>query len=191
MTRFNYFALAGLLVLSACAESEPEEAAGADVTADAPAAPATEGPATEGPAADPELSAWLATNYADLGEVLYRRGEADLDGDGTAEIFVYLGGPMMCGSGGCNLVVLQRTGQGLDKLGDLSVSRLPVGVFASSTNGWRDLAVTVSGGGIAGGVARVPFGEDQYSGNPTVPPATMTDEAFDTVIADGPLEPLG
>lgn len=139
---------------------------------------------------DPAVSAWIAENYADSGDILYSVGEVDLDGDGQDEILAYVGGPMLCGTGGCSLEVLQRTAQGLDRLGSLSVSQLPVGVFETSTNGWRDLAVTVYGGGIAGGVARVPFGDDQYASNPTVEPAEITEDAFETVIPDAPLQPL-
>ncbi|WP_156167427.1 hypothetical protein [Aurantiacibacter marinus] len=139
---------------------------------------------------DPAVTAWIAENYADSGVILYSVGEVDLDGDGQDEILAYVGGPMLCGTGGCLLEVLQRTGQGLDRLGSLSVSQLPVGVFEASTNGWRDLAVTVYGGGIEGGVARVPFGEGQYASNPTVEPAQMTKDTFETVIPDAPLQPL-
>lgn len=139
---------------------------------------------------DPEIADWIRTNYADMGDVLYASGEVDLDGDGEREVLVYVGGPMLCGTGGCNLVALQRTGQGLDVLGELSVSQLPIGVFDTSTNGWRDLAVSVHGGGMEGGVARVPFEEDQYASNPTVPPAELTEDEFTEVIADAPLQPL-
>lgn len=70
---------------------------------------------------------------------------------------------------------------------DIGVAQLPVGVLETSTNGWRDLAVSVRGGGIEGGVARVPFGEDQYASNPTVAPAEITQDSFETVIPDAPL----
>lgn len=137
--------------------------------------------------ADPQVVAWIEENYADFGNILYAMGEADLDGDGQAEVLAYVGGPMLCGTGGCNLIVFQRTAQGLELLADIGVAQLPVGVLETSTNGWRDLAVSVRGGGIEGGVARVPFGEDQYASNPTVAPAEITQDSFETVIPDAPL----
>ena len=189
-----FMGLAAVVLLGACSQREDPAADETD-SANASIEPASPSSATPAPAAartpDPALSAGIRANYADMGEVLYKAGEVDLDGDGAPEILAYIGGPMMCGTGGCNLVVLQRTGQGLDKLGELSVTQLPVGVFETSTNGWRDLAVSISGGGIRGGVARVPFGKDQYAGNATVPPAAMTDEPLHTVIPLGKLDPLG
>jgi len=184
--RVRFAAIAGAAFLAGCtgggdatsAESMDNDS---EVTADGVATASM---------ADPELAAWIAGNYAGMGQILYASGEADLDGDGAPEVLVYVGGPSMCGSGGCNLVVLQRTGQGFDRLGDLSVAQLPVGVFETSTNGWRDLAVSVYGGGIAGGVAKVPFGENQYASNPTVSPAEMSEAPFETIIAEEELEPL-
>lgn len=140
--------------------------------------------------ADPAISTWIAEHYAGIEDILFAVGETDLDGDGQDEILAYVGGPMLCGTGGCYLVVLERAGQDLELLGMLTVSQLPVGAFESSTNGWRDLAVTVYGGGVEQGVARVPFGEDQYASNPTVEPAQITEDTFEIVIPEAPLQPL-
>ncbi len=184
MSRF-ILVVSPILLLAAC--SQPAEVAEEGIE-NAASDEMAEAVAPEpAPVIDLELEAWIRENYADMGEILYRSGEADLDGDGNPELLAYIGGPSMCGSGGCNLVALQRTGQGLDVLGDISVAQLPVGVFETSTSGWRDLAVSVSGGGIEGGVAKVPFGEDQYASNPTVAPAEMTDGEFEGII---PLEQL-
>ena len=180
--------IAATALLAACGGADPaaddrmaaEETTTADAAVVAPESP------------DEELRAWIRANYAeDAGEdgtLLYRSGEVDLDGDGTDEILAYVGGPALCGTGGCGLVVLQHTDEGLDAIGDIGPSQLPVGVYDSETFGWKDLAVSIYGGGGASGVAKVPFGENAYADNPTVAPAALSEEAYETVIEDGPLE---
>ncbi len=130
--------------------------------------------ATEAPAPQ-TAEEWIKANYqdavtSDLGKLQYATAEADLDGDGTPEVLAYLGGPMFCGTGGCNLVVLKRAKQadgseGFRKMGETSVVQLPVGVLASRTRGWRDIGVTVSGGGMAEGIARLRFNGKAYPQN--------------------------
>ena len=180
--------IAATALLAACGGADPaadDRMAAEEVTTADAAVVAPESP-------DEELRAWIRANYAeDAGEdgtLLYRSGQVDLDGDGTDEILAYVGGPMLCGTGGCSLVVLQHGEQGLDPIGDIGPSQLPVGVYDSETFGWKDLAVSIYGGGIEGGVARVPFGENAYADNPTVAPAAPSEEAYETVIEDGPLE---
>ncbi|TYC87486.1 hypothetical protein [Novosphingobium sp. BW1] len=120
--------------------------------------------------ADPEA---FVQNYieedlgGDLGVVHVNTAKMDLDGDGTEEVLAYASGAMMCGTGGCNLLVLKPDGDSFRIVGDLSVVQLPVGVLESTTNGWRDLAVSVSGGGMATGIRRVPFDGTRYASNPT------------------------
>lgn len=95
----------------------------------------------------------------------------DLNGDGSPEALAQLRSGSYCGSGGCNMLVLQRTAEGFQVRGNLTVSRAPVGVLPDQTRGWRDLTVFVAGGGIPGHVAVVPFGAEHYAQNPTTPPA--------------------
>lgn len=133
---------------------------------------------------------WIRANYADMGKLLYAKGEYDLDGDGAPEVLAYVGGPMLCGSGGCNLVVLKREGVDLQKVSELSVVQLPVGVLDSTTNGWRDLAVTVAGGGLPAATMKLSFDGRAYPENPTVAPAVESDTIGTVVIAQEPLKPL-
>ena len=192
MTR-SFLILTAASMLAACSQAEQAapETDPADNAAEPADAAASTGTASPAPTSlPPDIAKWVKAEYGEYGNVSYRVGRFDLDGDGTQEFLVYIGGLGQCGSGGCPLAIVQQTGQGPDPLGELSVARMPVGVFESSTNGWRDLAVTVSGGGMSGGVARVPFGENAYASNPTVAPAEITDEAFTTVIEEGELAPL-
>jgi len=72
-------------------------------------------------------------------------------------------------------------------VGDLSVVQRPVGVLDSSTNGWRDLAVSVSGGGNPGGTMKLMFDGKAYPSNPTVAPAEPVDSLGTVLIGQGPL----
>lgn len=177
-------AAAPALALASCGKEQPKHEPSAT---DAAAGPATVTPVT--------AESWLVDHFApdmrgDTGALLYARAETDLDGDGKNEVLAYVGGPLMCGTGGCNLVVLKRDGAGFRQVGDLSVVQLPVGVLPTKTNGWRDLAVTVSGGGVPGGVMRVPFEGASYASNPTAGAAEPADSIGEVLIRDEPLKPL-
>jgi hypothetical protein len=81
-------------------------------------------------------------------------------------------GPMVCGSGGCDTFVFAQEGSGLRLVSRTSVTRPPIVVASTTTQGWRDLVVRVSGGGIIPGYdARLQFDGRTYPANPTVPPA--------------------
>lgn len=106
------------------------------------------------------------------GPIHYFSGTADLDGDQQPELLVYVAGPMVCGTGGCNTLVFDRRNDELRLVAEISVTRPPIVAADTSTNGWRDLIVHVSGGGIIPGYeARLRFDGETYSANPTVEPA--------------------
>ncbi|MGX7895801.1 hypothetical protein [Tsuneonella sp. HG222] len=117
------------------------------------------------------LEQWILANYATYGKLGYLSSEYDLDGDGKPEVLAYIGGTTLCGTGGCALVVAKREGEALTKVLQTSVTRLPVGVLDSSTNGWRDLWVSTAGGGELSGRRILRYDGDNYPSNPTVPPA--------------------
>lgn len=95
----------------------------------------------------------------------------DLNGDGRPEAIVYLTGAEWCGSGGCTLLVLEQSGDGFTVRGRTTITRAPIAVLPSTSHGWRDLVVQVSGGGARPGQAVLPFRGDRYASNPTLPPA--------------------
>lgn len=127
------------------------------------------------------------------GEVAYSNsvvtGTADLNGDGMDEVLAYAMGPSYCGTGGCNLWVFatENAADGAIQyapLGKITVAQLPIGVFATKTNGYADLAVTVRGGGGSEGVAAVPFDGKAYAGNPTVSPAELRTGPVSPVLTE-------
>lgn len=74
----------------------------------------------------------------------YIYNQLDLNGDGRNETLVYLLGPEFCGTGGCNLLVLNAQYQ---VMGDFSLVSVPVQVSNQSHKGWKQLSWSQSGGG--------------------------------------------
>jgi hypothetical protein len=96
----------------------------------------------------------------------------DLNGDGTKEAIVYLTGQTWCGSGGCNMLILARSGTSWRTVTETTITRTPIRVLTTASNGWRNLTVWVQGGGIQPGYeAELPFDGKTYPENPSVPPA--------------------
>ncbi|MEM6858371.1 MAG: hypothetical protein AAF559_10915 [Pseudomonadota bacterium] len=177
--RFALFAALG--ALAACEKNTPEDSVQTTPPGGSDSAQTQVSPAAQAPS-EATIDAALE-GYSDFGEVNYETGAFDLDADGVAERFFYLTGVGVCGSGGCPLIVLRETDAGPVKLGKLTVSRLPVGVFSTQSEGLRDLAVTIGGGGLEYAVAKLPFDGSAYASNPTVAPAAPSKEPFETVIA--------
>ena len=106
----------------------------------------------------------------------------DLKNDGKREAIVYLSDRDWCGSGGCTTLVLAPTGSGYQLISKITVTRLPIRVLNTKTNGWHDLSFIVGGAGISLGEARLSFDGRTYPSNPSVPPAVRLDEDVDGAI---------
>lgn len=77
-----------------------------------------------------------------------------------------------CGSGGCTLLIFESGPAEVVQLGRITITRPPIRVLTTRTNGMPDLAVTICGGGITEcGEAVLPFDGQRYASNPTMPPA--------------------
>jgi len=121
-----------------------------------------------------------------LGTSSYKRADADLNGDGRSEAFFYLTDRDYCGSGGCTLVVLSRKGSSYRVVLRSTVTQLRIRLLATFTRGWRDVGVTVAGGGITRPyVARLRFDGHRYPSNPTVAPAIPLNRPSGKVLIDG------
>jgi hypothetical protein len=96
----------------------------------------------------------------------------DLDGDGKKEAIVYLVGDARCGSGGCNTLILTQHAASWKVIKSITITRPPIRVLASTSDGWHSISVWVQGGGIQPGYeAELRFDGKNYPANPTVPPA--------------------
>lgn len=176
------------LALTACGQAETPEPAPPVAQPATTAAATLATPPTTSQAAPAGLEAALRGQHADDGGLTYASASVDLNGDGTDEILAYVMGPMVCGSGGCNIYVLAREGEGWRVVTRTSVTQTPVGVLTTSTNGWRDLAVSIGGGGAEAGWVRLTYDGRTYPTNPTAPPAIPLDGAPDVtpLIASEP-----
>jgi hypothetical protein len=123
---------------------------------------------------------------SDSTEYLY--GLADLNGDGVGEVVVFVMGKGWCGSGGCRMFVLQQSGQTFRKVAATTVTRTPIRVLESESNGWKDLSVRVAGGGIVPGYdARLSFNGNTYPSNPTLSTIPkVIDPSTGFVVVPGP-----
>lgn len=163
--------LAAVLALSACGSSQT--AAPTGVASETPdAAPATASTLPAPASAEEDIRQFLLQEYPDAGTIRYALARKDLNGDGTDEAIVYLAGPYFCGTGGCNMLVLTPAAAMWSKVGDVSVSRTPVAVLDSRTNGWSDLTVAIAGGGGPSGTVVLKFDGKGYPGNASMAPQT-------------------
>jgi hypothetical protein len=102
----------------------------------------------------------------------YVASNVDLGGNVGEETVVYLTGQSWCGSGACTLLILERVGLSYRVKGRTPITRTPIRILETRTNGWRDLGVWVQGGGVSPGYEAVlPFDGKRYASNPTVAPA--------------------
>lgn len=93
------------------------------------------------------------------------------DKAGEEEV-VYVSGQGWCGSGGCNMLIVEPFRSSFKVLGDVSIVQLPIRLLPSMENGHPDIGVWVQGGGIQPGYEAVlSFDGASYSGNPSMPPA--------------------
>ena len=96
----------------------------------------------------------------------------DLKDDGTREVVVYLTGGDWCGSGGCTTLILAPEDSSYKIVTKITVTRLPIRILTTKTNGWHDLTVRVQGGGIARSYeAKLSFNGKSYLKNASMPPA--------------------
>jgi hypothetical protein len=120
----------------------------------------------------------------------YMNASVDLNGDGRQEVIVHVRGPGRCGSGGCATLVLTPQGSSYRLVTRMTINRPPIRVLHSSSNGWRTLAVQVSGGGIDPHEAELVFDGESYPTNPSTTPAVEDGTPGDILISNDEEEKL-
>ena len=106
------------------------------------------------------------------GSFSYAYNRVHLSKVSAPEALVYLQGSDNCGSGGCTALILSESGGAYRLVTRVSLVRTPIIVSAHRTNGWNDLIVFVSGGGIQPGYyAVLRYDGKNYPDNPSVEPA--------------------
>ena len=117
-------------------------------------------------------------------------GWNDLDGDGRNEAIAYLIDSNRCGSGGCSVFILAQHQKRWDVIDRIGPAQLPVYRLGRGADGWAELGITVSGGGVAQEVMAVPHSSSGYADNPTVAPSRPVDPAGTEIIIREPKEGL-
>jgi len=131
------------------------------------------------------LAGYLSQSLQLSARSSYKLAEADLNGDGRPEAIVYVTDSSFCGSGGCTLFVLSPTATTYRVVLRSTVARLPIRLLSSSTHGWRDIGVTVSGGGIPHPYeARLRFSGHRYPSNPTVVPSVPLGQSTGRILLE-------
>jgi hypothetical protein len=119
----------------------------------------------------------------------YDVARVDLDDDGTEDVLALMNGKSgYCGSGGCTLFVLRTQKGGLGKVGAIKVVNAPIFARKERHHGWRDLLVTVRGGGAKPGLAALAFDGSSYPAGPGE--AMAREQDGDQVVFAEPTPPF-
>lgn len=102
----------------------------------------------------------------------YSSALVDLKDDGAREVIVYLTGDGWCGTGGCTTLVLEPEGSSYRVVTKITITRPPIRVLNSRSNGWHDISVVARINGVEPLYETIlPFDGKTYPGGPSVPPA--------------------
>ncbi|MBY5930663.1 hypothetical protein KUV86_16240 [Halomonas sp. DP8Y7-3] len=99
-------------------------------------------PALSGDARRAALEDSLKANFdPQLGEVRYLIGWSDLNDDGREEAIVHVVGPMVCGTGGCDTLILEAQGDTYRVISAQPTTQPPIQLGDAAHEGWQDLLV--------------------------------------------------
>lgn len=102
----------------------------------------------------------------------YTWNRVDLSGDGKPELVAQVLGPMVCGTGGCPLLIFREPHPGqLQLITRMSLFKEPLIVIERRHNGWKELVSRVRLNAGHGYYAELPYDGTSYPTNPSVPPA--------------------
>lgn len=118
--------------------------------------------------------------------IRYYYNKIDLNEDGNPEVFVYLVGPSVCGTGGCSGVIFKQENGEYKLLSRFSLVRNPVIISKNKTNGYRDIIMYVAGGGIKSFFAQLKYDSTAYPLNPSIQPKVEPGTKVDgiAILAD-------
>ena len=113
-----------------------------------------------------------ASNTDEAKATQYVSPFVSLKDDGTQQVIVYLTSDGWCGSGGCTTLILGPEGLSYRVIAKITITRPPIRVLPTKSNGWHDIAVQVDGGGVVHAYeAELSFDGKTYPSNPSMPPA--------------------
>jgi hypothetical protein len=109
----------------------------------------------------------------------YSSAFVDLKDDGTLEVVVYLSGPNWCGTGGCTTLVLAPMGSSYRVVTKITVTRPPIRVLSTKSNGWHNMSVVARFSGVEPMFEAVlAFDGKSYPSSPSTPLSRKKDDAI-------------
>jgi len=181
-SRLSTLSVVSALLVACGGGTPPPAPAGTNAAAGSPPAASMPAPVPSSPDDAALAAAIRAAIGMDPGDARYFDADADLDGDGRPEKLVYVAGPMVCGTGGCSLLVFSTGPDGYRLVGDISVAQTPIRLSPHSSMGWKNLVIHIAGGGIPAADAELEFDGSRYPSNPTVEPARPVSDLAGTEI---------
>ncbi|EME9800837.1 hypothetical protein WL058_00075 [Vibrio alginolyticus] len=106
----------------------------------------------------------------------YLSGSADLNSDGKAEYIVLLQDRYFCGSGGCAAYMFDNEGNVINRM---SVTRTPIVLADSYSNGWQDFIVWSNGS-----YRLMSYNGESYPSNPSLEQKVDRDANQQAAIAN-------
>jgi hypothetical protein len=98
----------------------------------------------------------------DIKATRYYYNYIDLNDDGQDEVFVELVGPYTSGSGGDTGLIYGLSENGFVLLQSFTLIRNPIIISNDKTNGWHDIVMVQSGGGIPAQLITMKFDGKKY-----------------------------
>ncbi|WP_251862364.1 tetratricopeptide repeat protein [Clostridium sp. Marseille-Q2269] len=102
--------------------------------------------------------------------IRYYYNKIDLNGDGTKEVFAYLVGPIVCGTGGCSAAIFKDENGEYKLLTKFTLVNNPIIISNNKTNGYKDIIMNVYGGGVESFFALLKYNGTKYPSNPSTQP---------------------
>ncbi|EJO5347041.1 hypothetical protein NRP93_001108, partial [Clostridium botulinum] len=99
--------------------------------------------------------------------IRYYYNKVDLNEDGNPEIFAYVVGMPVCGTGGCSAAIFEDNKGEYKLLARFSLVNNPVIISNNKTNGYKDIIMNVYGGGIENFFALIKYDGTTYPSNPS------------------------
>ena len=93
------------------------------------------------------LQNYEGSSADEVSETRYSAAFVDLRENGAQQVIVYLTGNW-CGTGGCTMLILAPEGTSYKVVTKTTVTRLPIRMLATKSNGWHDISVVARTNGV-------------------------------------------
>lgn len=108
--------------------------------------------------------------------VFYYYTKVDLNDDYIPEYFIYAYGPMLSGSGGASALILSDNYKEISRF---TLVQTPITISKHKTKNWKDIVMTVSGGGATPSTVVMKFDGETYPSNPSLQPPLGPNDYID------------